>query len=142
MKRLPLDTVSTRIREKETLSLPLINTDARTRTHSKTNATHIFEELSQRGQLIKWRYSEEQRIKAFSEMTLLRIPPRAASPHSLLCSLSPSFSPSPDACLLLCLAPGRERRGGYGCNPQPASVSTKLILFKPQRINPSPCAGC
>lgn len=76
-------------------------------------------------------------------MTLLRNSAQSLplSPSRAV-ALSLSYSPSLDACLLLCLAPGTEKRGGYACNPQPASVSTKLILFKPQRINPSPCPGC
>lgn len=117
VKMWPLDTVSTLIRGKG-------ETQLNTHTQAHTLKDWHNKELLRRGQLIKWRYSEEMRIKVRSEMHFLK----SLLSSSLLRSLSPSFSPSPDACLLLCLAPGREKRGGYGCNPQPDSVSTKLIL--------------
>lgn len=67
---------------KDTLSLPL-------KMHTHTLTKYIFEELLQWGQLIKWRYSEEERIKAFFKMTLHRswTPPLCSSlcplPHFL-----------------------------------------------------------
>lgn len=84
VKRLPLDTVSAPqlTPDKHT------HTHIHTYTHSDTITTHIFEELSQPGRLGKWSYSGEERIKAFSEMILLRISPPSPPVTPVLCSLS------------------------------------------------------
>lgn len=98
---------------------------------------------SSRSEAASLQCRQAKRIKAFSEkLHFSKSPPPTTRPPPtfplfLIFSISRRLPPP------LPGPPGGGRGGGgYGCNPQPTSVSTKLILFKPQRINPPPCPGC